>query len=122
MIIRRLDNLEPITALDDSIIREILNPNHEAVDLRLNYSLAHATVKSGESTLPHRFHQASEVYYILQGTGLMHIDEESYEVQSGDMVYIPPRGVQYIENIGDIDLMFLCIVDPAWYPEAEETV
>ena len=111
-----------ITALDDSIIREFLNPNHESEDLKLNYSLAHATVKPGESTLPHRFHEASEVYYILQGRGLMHVNEETYEVQSGDMVYIPPMGVQYIENIGESELTFLCIVDPAWYPEAEEAV
>ncbi len=122
MIIRRLDELESIIALDDSIIREFLNPNHESIELRLNYSIAHATVKPGESTLPHRFHKASEVYYILQGKGLMHIDEETHEVKTGDMIYIPPKGVQYIENTGETELTFLCIVDPAWYPEAEETV
>jgi mannose-6-phosphate isomerase-like protein (cupin superfamily) len=38
------------------------------------------------------------------------------------MIYIPPKGVQYIENTGDSDLEFLCIVDPPWFPEAEEEV
>jgi mannose-6-phosphate isomerase-like protein (cupin superfamily) len=38
------------------------------------------------------------------------------------MIYVPPRGVQHIENTGSDDLEFLCIVDPPWYPEAEEKV
>jgi mannose-6-phosphate isomerase-like protein (cupin superfamily) len=122
VIIRRLKDIKSIMALDNSIIRELLNPNHDEEELHLNYSLAHATVKPGDSTLPHRFHEASEVYYILHGRGLMHINDETQEVQHGDMIYIPPQAVQYIENIGDINLEFLCIVDPPWYPEAEETV
>ena len=120
MIIRRLKDMKSIIALDNSIIRELLNPNHDQEDLHLNYSLAHATVKPGESTLSHRFFEASEVYYILQGRGLMHVNDETQDIQPGDMIYIPPQGIQYIENTGDIDLEFLCIVDPPWFPEAEE--
>ena len=88
----------------------------------LNYSLAHATVKPGEKSLPHKFHEASEVYYILKGKGLMHIDDEIAEVSPRDTIYIPPRAVQWIENKGSDDLEFLCIVDPAWKPDAEELV
>ena len=122
MIIRRLRDMESIIALDNSIIRELLNPNHDAMDLHLNYSLAHATIKPGERSISHRFLEASEVYYILHGRGMIHIDDESQDVYSGDMIYIPPKGVQYIENTGDSDLEFLCIVDPPWFPEAEEEV
>ena len=122
MIIRRLRDMESIIALDNSIIRELLNPNHDALDLHLNYSLAHATIKPGERSISHRFLEASEVYYILHGRGMIHIDDESQDVYPGDMIYIPPKGVQYIENTGDSDLEFLCIVDPPWFPEAEEEV
>ena len=52
----------------------------------------------------------------------MHIDNEASEVSVGDTVYIPPMGVQYIENTGGTDLVFLCIVAPSWYPDAEELV
>jgi mannose-6-phosphate isomerase-like protein (cupin superfamily) len=114
--------MESIIALDNSIIRELLNPNHDAMDLHLNYSLAHATIKPGERSISHRFLEASEVYYILHGRGMIHIDDESQDVYPGDMIYIPPKGVQYIENTGDSDLEFLCIVDPPWFPEAEEEV
>lgn len=49
----------------------------------------------------------------------MHLDGEVREVGPGDTVCIPPRAVQYIDNTGTGDLVFLCIVDPAWRPEDE---
>jgi mannose-6-phosphate isomerase-like protein (cupin superfamily) len=52
----------------------------------------------------------------------MHIDRESARVSSGCAVYIPPRATQYIKNIGKSDLVFLCIVDPAWRKEDEEVI
>lgn len=122
MLIRRLGERKSITALDDTKVREILNPEHDPVGLVLNYSLAHAMLKSGEKSLPHRFHKASEVYYILKGHGLMHIDKETTEISPGDTIYIPPRAVQWIEATEGYDLEFLCIVDPAWKPDAEELV
>ncbi|MGY5859628.1 MAG: cupin domain-containing protein [Candidatus Thorarchaeota archaeon] len=122
MLIRRLKDREPINALDNTTIREIFNPKHESQPMVLNYSLAHATVKPGEKSLPHKFFEASEVYYILKGTGLMHISEETAEVVAGDTIYISPQAIQWIENTGSDNLEFLCIVDPAWQPNAEELV
>jgi len=52
----------------------------------------------------------------------MYVDDESAEVRLGQVVYIPPNSVQYIQNIGNSDLKFLCIVDPAWRPEDEEVL
>ena len=122
MFIKRFEECKEIVALDNTIVREFLNPLHDKGDLHLDYSLAHATVKPREASLPHRFKTASEVYYILRGTGRMHINDESKRVQPGDTVYIPPRGIQFIENIGDDDLEFLCIVYPSWKPDAEDLV
>ena len=50
----------------------------------------------------------------------MHIDDESCEVTAKCAVYIPPHSTQYIENTGNSDLKFLCIVDPPWRAEDEE--
>ena len=122
MLLRRLQDRESIKALDDTMVREILNPKHESQSLVLNYSLAHAIVQPNERSLPHKFHDASEVYYILKGRGLMHIDDEVSEVQPGDTIYIPPKAIQWIENTDTDDLEFLCIVDPAWQPNAEDLV
>ncbi len=122
MILKKMKGLKEIVALDDTIIREMLNPKHDKIPLHLGYSLAHATLPPKKKSLPHRFKTASEVYYILKGNGLMHIDDEEESVGSGDTIYIPPQGVQYIENIGEDNLEFLCIVYPEWQPDAEELV
>lgn len=122
MLIKKLKDCQEIIALDESIVRELLNPLHEQTNLKLNYSLAHATVKPGSATVPHRFKTASEVYYILKGSGIMHINDQSESVNLGEVIYIPPMAIQYIENTGGVDLEFLCIVYPSWQPDAEELV
>jgi mannose-6-phosphate isomerase-like protein (cupin superfamily) len=50
----------------------------------------------------------------------MRVGDERAEVEPGQAVYIPPGQVQSIENIGQDDLAFLCIVDPAWRAEDED--
>ena len=119
MIIKDVHKCKEIIAKDNSILKELLSPLKEHLAIR--YSLAHARVKPGETTLPHRL-KSSEVYYILEGEGEMYIDDEKAKVSAGQVIYIPPNSVQRIKNIGTNDLIFLCIVDPAWKPEDEELV
>jgi len=119
MLIKDLKKCEEIIAGDNSILKELLNPLKDKIIT--NYSLAHAKVKPGEITFAHRL-KSSEVYYILEGKGEMHIDNEKEKVFTGQAIYIPPNSVQRIKNIGISDLVFLCIVDPAWKPEDEELV
>jgi mannose-6-phosphate isomerase-like protein (cupin superfamily) len=119
MLVLHLNDCTEFVAGDNTILREILHPNKQSVQLR--YSLAHAVVKPGEVSLPHRL-ATSEVYYILEGKGMMHIDGEQAEVGPGQAVYIPSHSVQFIRNTGEADLKFLCIVDPAWRAEDEEVL
>jgi mannose-6-phosphate isomerase-like protein (cupin superfamily) len=119
MLIRELHDCPEFIAGDNCILREILHPAKE--DLALRYSLAHAVVKPGDTTREHRL-RTSEVYYIIQGEGVMHISGESLPVRSGSTVYIPPMARQCITNSGNKDLTFICIVDPAWRMEDEEVL
>ena len=116
MFIRELKDCEEFIAGDNCALREILHP--DKADLQLRYSLAHAVVKPGETTWKHRL-KTSEVYYIISGEGLMHIDNETAAVRPGSTVYIPPMATQCITNSGKSDLTFICIVDPAWREEDE---
>ena len=117
MFIKDLKNCEEIIAGDKTILRELLHP--DKADFKLRYSLAHAVVKPGDTSQPHRL-KNSEVYYILEGKGRMFIEDESQEVGTGHAIYIPPMAKQYIKNIGTDDLKFLAIVDPAWRAEDEK--
>ena len=119
MLIRTLKDCAEFISGDGCVLREILHP--DKMDLKLGYSLAHAIVHPGEITLPHRL-TTSEVYYIIEGEGVMHIDQETASVRAGATIYIPPKAVQYIQNSGKADLVFLAIVDPAWRPEDEEVL
>ncbi len=118
MRIRKLNNITEIKAGDSTILKEILHPEREyKFDGR--YSLAHAKLAVGESSDKHKL-KTSEVYYILSGKGEMTIDDEVAIVEVGDTIEIPPRAIQSIKNIGNCELEFLCIVDPAWCIEDEE--
>ena len=112
MYIKSLDDCSEFIAGDNSILREILNPRKEK-SLKINYSLAWAQVLPDEKTLPHKL-CISEVYFILKGTGKMHINKEEKSVKQNDTIYIPSEAIQFIENTGTDNLEFLCIVDPAW--------
>src|SRR3989344_6195241 len=117
MFIKDLQDCEEFIAGDSTVLRELLHP--DKADLNLRYSLAHAWLKPGDKSTKHSL-KTSEVYYILEGEGVMHINDEVAAVNSGQAVYIPPHAKQFIENKGDVDLKFLCIVDPAWRTEDEE--
>jgi len=119
MIVKSLGNIAGFKAGDASFLRELLHPDKEP--LTIGYSLAHAVVGPGETTLPHRL-KSAEVFYILEGRGLMRVDDEKVEVGTGQAVYIPSGAVQSIRNTGEAPLAFLCIVDPAWRPADEEIV
>jgi mannose-6-phosphate isomerase-like protein (cupin superfamily) len=119
MLVKDISGIRSFVSGDGALLRELLHPAGDSVGLR--YSLAHAVVEPGRRTLPHRL-AATEVYYILSGSGIMHVDGETREVRSGQAVYIPPGAVQLIENTGSVILSFLCVVDPAWRPEDEEVL
>ena len=119
MFIRELKDCKEFIAGDNCMLREILHPDKDKIALR--YSLAHAIVRPGDTTRPHRL-KTSEVYYIIEGEGTMHINDDSAPVRSNSTIYIPPLAKQSITNSGKTDLRFICIVDPAWRREDEEVL
>ena len=118
MFVSSLKTCKEITAGDATVLRELLHPGRQPI--AGHYSLAHARLPQGKASLRHHLHN-SEVYYILEGRGRMHIDDEAQVVDAGDAIYIPPGAQQYIESLGPGELAFLCIVDPPWRAE-DETV
>lgn len=117
MLISKLTDHRIFVAGDGTHLREILHPDH--LDADIPYSIAHASVKVGETSQPHTL-KGSEVYYILSGVGIMVVDGEQAEVSADTTIYVPPGANQHIRNAGDSELVFLCIVQPAWRAEDEE--
>ena len=117
MLIVDVNARPQFVAGDETLLREVLHPDHDPVPLP--YSLAHASLGVGKRSIPHRL-RGSEVYYFLQGQGEVHIDAGSEGVRAGQIVYVPPGATQFVVNTGDEELAFLCIVHPAWREDDEE--
>lgn len=84
-------------------------------------SVARARVLPGVTTRWHRLRNISERYVILEGQGQMEVGDLSpTQVEPGDVVLIPPNCRQRITNLGDSDLLFLCICIPGFRVEAYE--
>ena len=116
---RTLADCTEILAGDKTILRELLHPARNQA--AIGYSLAHAKLAQGTASLPHRL-KTSEVYYFISGQGRMHVDGESTVVGPEQALYVPPGAVQHLENAGKDELVFLCIVDPAWRLDDEEVL
>lgn len=102
---------------DGSTIREILAPRNSSI---ARQSLAEALLPPGQSTEAHIHPLTEEIYYILDGCGLMQAAGDRREVVPGDGIAIPPGTPHQIRNTGAVDLVFLCCCVPAY--EHDDTV
>jgi mannose-6-phosphate isomerase-like protein (cupin superfamily) len=117
MFIRDLGSSKEFIAGDNTLLRELFNPLKDEIDV--GYSFAVGRVQPGGDTYPHRL-KSAEVYFFLKGTAEVTIDEETAVVGATQAIYIPPGSSQKVRNAGADELLFVCIVDPAWKQDDEE--
>lgn len=110
-------SVEPIAAPDDSAVRELLHPSRHAIE---RMSVAEAEVAPGQATRLHRHPQAEEVYHVLDGAGMLQLDDERLAVVPGDIIRIAPGQPHRIETRSETPLRFLCICQPAYSDEDTE--
>jgi mannose-6-phosphate isomerase-like protein (cupin superfamily) len=76
-------------------------------------SIARARLEPGKTTRWHYLRRTTERYVVLQGDGLVEVDElPAQPVSSSDVVIIPAQARQRISNTGATDLVFLAICSP----------
>ena len=117
MDIYNINDVPAFTTKDGSEIRELLAHRNSCIK---NQSLAEARLPPGASTTPHHHPSTEEIYYILEGTGRMRIEEQQQDVGPGDAIAIEPGAVHTITNTGTQTLKFLCCCAPGY--EHEDTV
>jgi mannose-6-phosphate isomerase-like protein (cupin superfamily) len=117
MDIQNLNRVQAFITKDGSEIRELLAHRNSCIH---NQTLAEARLHAGATTSPHRHVKTEEIYYILEGRGLMQIGDESADVGPGDAIAIPPGAIHQITNVGDGVLRFLCCCAPGY--EHDDTV
>lgn len=104
---------------DHTRLREIFHPTKHR--LKVGYSLAHGTLAPGQRSKRHILTSA-EVYYFIAGQGRFLADGREVSIEPGTTLYVPPGGTQSLENTGERDIEFLCVVDPAWQAEDEKVL
>src|SRR3954453_6538025 len=111
MHLSKRDDLEAVTTLARSAIREIVGPPRAPAR---NQSLAEATVPPGGATIAHLHRRAEELYYFIAGRGRVRVGDDEREVGRGDCVVIPPGTAHKLWNIGEDALVLLCCCAPAY--------
>jgi mannose-6-phosphate isomerase-like protein (cupin superfamily) len=117
MDIQNIQNVPAFKTKDGSEIRELLAHRNSCIR---NQTLAEARVAVATSTAPHRHLKTEEIYYILEGKGLMRIGAETRPIKAGDAIAIPPNELHQITNVGNAILKFLCCCAPGY--EHEDTI
>ena len=98
---------------DFDIGGEIIKDN-ETYLLRDNRTLNNLVLSStklyrGQSTRGHSHAGQEEVYFFVQGTGIMIIDHERFRVAPGDILLVPDGAFHRVINDGEMHLIFNCV-------------
>jgi mannose-6-phosphate isomerase-like protein (cupin superfamily) len=104
MDVTSLAAVEPFTTKDGSLIRELQHTQAQ--------SLAEAKLEPGQVTERHYHRASEEIYFLLDGTGVLELDGQVRDVQPGDAVLIPPGAWHQIRALEP--LRFLCCCSPAY--------
>jgi len=111
MSLRKNSEIDSIQGNEGTKIKQYFHP-HDLTN-KINYSLAQFTLEPGKKSKLHKM-ISSEIYYILEGNGNLNVDDDTYHLEKDDSVFVPPNSKQFIENTGEGNFRFLCIVEPAW--------
>ena len=106
MFIQSLDSNK--FSLEYGIKLRRLYPN-EYIDDNPPFGSSWGIIKPNECTTPHSHHEA-ESFYIIEGKGIMQIDEQLENVKAGDVIFIPAYSTHQLTNFQtDENLQFISI-------------
>lgn len=80
---------------------------HEDVSSPLMF-LNEVYVAPGETIAAHQHEDMEEIFYFLEGKGMMQIEQEIQPVVPGDRVIVPLQKIHVLENTGDQRMRFVC--------------
>jgi mannose-6-phosphate isomerase-like protein (cupin superfamily) len=82
-------------------------------------SLAEEILPPGHAVSPHHHRQIEEIYYIVEGRGLMTVGDEEREVAAGDAIYVPRGQRHTLRNTSAEPIKLLLVCGPAFFYEDE---
>ncbi len=100
--------LPTATNVCDQILREVMVLNQ--------VSFAHVTMDPRAVSLLHQHFAMSEVYFILEGQGILYYGNKALEVTKGAYQVIPPRTPHKLRNTNNASLEHLVFAVPPFNP------
>ncbi|CAB4138120.1 COG1917 Uncharacterized conserved protein, contains double-stranded beta-helix domain [uncultured Caudovirales phage] len=76
-----------------------------------NLVLSSTKLYRAQATRGHSHVGQEEVYFFVQGTGMMLVDEQKFRVNAGDIILIPDGAFHRVINDGEQNLIFNCVFD-----------
>jgi mannose-6-phosphate isomerase-like protein (cupin superfamily) len=74
-------------------------------------------------TIMHQHEEQEEVYMVLSGRGIIHIDGEDISLQEGDFINVVPESKRALKAADNSDLIFICAgaVSTGKYPKSTKS-
>jgi mannose-6-phosphate isomerase-like protein (cupin superfamily) len=116
MIIVNRQRAKVIETRHGSEIRPLVDRTTSAIT---GCSLAEEILPPGHAVTPHHHRQIEEIYYIVEGRGVMTVGDEQREVAAGDAVYVPRGQRHTLANTGAEPIKLLLVCGPAFFYEDE---
>lgn len=76
-----------------------------------NLILSSTRLKPQKQTTGHSHKGKEEVYYFVEGEGVMVLRYDMFEVKAGDVVMIPDGAFHQVQNPTNEDLYFVCVFE-----------
>jgi mannose-6-phosphate isomerase-like protein (cupin superfamily) len=92
----------------------------EAITLPPVVSMAHVIMNKGNVSLLHKHNKMSEIYFILDGEGIIYYNNEALRVKNNSYVFLSPNTPHKLKNTGAKDLEHLVFAIPPFDPNDVE--
>ena len=93
-----------VTAGKDTTIQVLISSQEGP-----NFALRRFTMQEGGG-MPRHTNTVEHEQYVLRGEAKITIGEETHDVKTGDVVFIPEGAIHSYENTGKEPFEFLCII------------
>ena len=114
MIIRNRKHASAIKTAHGSELRPLIDRTTSGIT---RCSLAEEILPPGCAVTPHHHREIEEIYYVVSGSGLMTVGDETREVTAGDAVYVPPGHRHTLRNTGSEAIKLILVCGPAFFYE-----
>lgn len=105
-------SLPPVDNVCDQILREVISLS--------KVSMAHVIMQKWNVSLLHHHEKMHEIYFILEGEGILYSDNKALQVSKWAYCIIPPKTPHTLENVGKKELEHLVFALPPF--DAQDVV